>query len=56
MACNVAGPGGGKTNELSNLLKRWFGENAGLPGTDFKVLFKRQGSQWSVQPVLGGID
>ena len=42
---------GGKGNELSELLRRWFGNNAGLPGTDFKVVFELQQGQWRVSPL-----
>jgi hypothetical protein len=55
VACNVANPSGGKTNELSNLLKAWFGENAGLPGTDFRVLFEWKDGRWYARPLDNGI-
>jgi hypothetical protein len=51
VACNVARPVGVTSNQLSNLLKSWFGEYAGLPGTDFKVLFERKEGQWHCQPL-----
>lgn len=52
IACNVAKPiGSGETNELISLLRSWFGENAGLPGTDFKVLFELKGENWSIRPL-----
>lgn len=51
VACNVAGPAGSKTNELSRLLRGWFGQNAGLPGTDYRVLFTRSEGQWSLRPL-----
>ncbi len=51
IACNVAKPLAGQNNELSSLLKSWFGPNAGLPGTDFKVQFELKDSQWSVRPL-----
>jgi hypothetical protein len=51
VACNVAKPVGGAANELSSLLRQWFGENAGMPGTDFKVRFERQGGQWIAKPL-----
>ena len=50
VACNVAKPLGGTKNELGQLLKTWFGPNAGLPGTDFKVHFSTQQGQWHAQP------
>jgi SOS-response transcriptional repressor LexA len=51
VACNVAKPVGTTGNQLSNLLRGWFGENAGLPGTDFRVRFHRQADQWKIDPV-----
>lgn len=52
VACNVAKTvGGGRTNELSTLLRSWFGENAGLPGTDFKVSFESKGGLWHIRPL-----
>lgn len=52
VACNVAKPLGGTKNELEQLLKTWFGPNAGLPGTDFKVHFSTQQGQWHAQPSI----
>lgn len=51
VACNVAKPVGGNTNELSSLLRQWFGKNAGMPGTDFKVLFELRSGQWIARPL-----
>ncbi|XZE17519.1 DEAD/DEAH box helicase family protein [Pirellulaceae bacterium SH449] len=51
VACNVANPAGVKGNELHNLLMDWFGENAGLPGTDFKVTFESRDGQWYASPL-----
>ncbi len=51
VACNVAKPLAGQGNELSSLLKTWFGPNAGLPGTDFKVQFQSKGGQWNIRPL-----
>lgn len=56
VACNVAGPAGGNTNELSNLLKNWFGENAGLPGTDYTVLFELKAGKWSIRPLNSSLN
>ncbi|WP_404306984.1 DEAD/DEAH box helicase family protein [Neorhodopirellula lusitana] len=50
IACNVAKPVGETKNQLGDLMKRWFGPNAGLPGTDFRVEFRKQNGQWSVEP------
>ena len=52
VACNVAKPvNGGSANELSTLLRSWFGEKAGLPGTDFKVIFESKERQWYIRPL-----
>lgn len=51
VACNVAKPIGGSSNELSTLLRNWFGDKAGVPGTDFKVVFTFKQGQWHVRPL-----
>ena len=51
VACNVAAPEGEKVNQLSELLKSWFGPNAGLPGTGFVVRFTKEGDAWTASPV-----
>ncbi len=51
VACNVAAPVGEKGNKLSDLLHAWFGADAGLPGTDFKVQFARRNGEWHASPV-----
>ena len=51
IACNVAHPVGQNRNQLSDLLRGWFGTDAGQPGTDFKVRFELSEGQWSVEPV-----
>ena len=48
IACNVAGPpeekvGDKLPNRLPELLREWFGADAGLPGTSFMVGFARDG-------------
>ncbi|MFN5435808.1 MAG: helicase-related protein, partial [Planctomyces sp.] len=52
VAVNVAGPAGVEQNQLSDLLRGWFGADAGLPGTDFRVRFELRDGQWSISPVL----
>ena len=54
VACNVAAPEGETSNQLSELLRDWFGPNAGLPGTGFVVRFTRDGDAWSASPVSPG--
>jgi superfamily II DNA or RNA helicase/diadenosine tetraphosphate (Ap4A) HIT family hydrolase/HKD family nuclease/SOS-response transcriptional repressor LexA len=51
IACNVAHPLGDEKNQLPGLLRGWFGENAGAPGTNYQVAFTRSESGWSVEPV-----
>ena len=51
VACNVAGPQGEKANQLGELLRDWFGPNAGLPGTDYKVQFETKNQQWFACPM-----
>ena len=51
VACNVAKPVGAKDNQLGDLLRDWFGANAGLPGTDFHVRFEAKDGEWHVHPV-----
>ena len=50
VACNVAKPAGESGNQLSDLLRKWFGLDAGLPGTDFKVLFESRKGEWHARP------
>ncbi|MCA9064302.1 MAG: DEAD/DEAH box helicase family protein, partial [Planctomycetaceae bacterium] len=52
VACNVAAPKGGKDNRLPELLRSWFGPNAGLPGTGFVVRFEQSNGSWAALPVL----
>ncbi len=51
VACNVAQPVGEKANQLGDLLKQWFGPNAGLPGTSFHVRFESKSGEWHVSPI-----
>jgi superfamily II DNA or RNA helicase/diadenosine tetraphosphate (Ap4A) HIT family hydrolase/HKD family nuclease/SOS-response transcriptional repressor LexA len=51
VACNVAKPVGEKTNQLGDLLKQWFGPNAGLPGTNFHVRFESKSGEWQISPI-----
>lgn len=59
IACNVAHPKGMTGNLLPDLLRSWFGADAGLPGSDFKVRFSRVDGEWRVEPLqvaaLGGV-
>ena len=49
--CNVAHPVGSSTNQLPDLLRRWFGPAAGHPGTDFHIRFAPSPDGWWVEPV-----
>ncbi len=51
VACNVAKPVGETSNQLGDLLKHWFGPNAGLPGTNFQVRFESKDGEWRAAPV-----
>ncbi len=49
--CNVARPAGTDRNRLPDLLRDWFGPNAGHPGTRFEVAFERSPDGWWIEPV-----
>jgi hypothetical protein len=51
VACNVAHLKGTTDNCLDELLKSWFGPDAGLPGTGFTVRFQSSTEGWRVEPV-----
>jgi SOS-response transcriptional repressor LexA len=51
IACNVASPLGSEENQILPLLRGWFGENAGAPGTNYQVAFTQSESGWAVEPV-----
>jgi superfamily II DNA or RNA helicase/diadenosine tetraphosphate (Ap4A) HIT family hydrolase len=48
--CNVARPVGKQRNELADLLRRWFGPDAGKPGSAFYVRFSRSPDGWWIEP------
>ena len=50
IACNVASSLGSEENQIAQLLRSWFGENAGAPGTNYQVAFTRSETGWSVAP------
>lgn len=42
-------------NELPDLLRKWFGPDAGQPGVPLHyVMFRRQGGRWEARPDQGG--
>jgi hypothetical protein len=51
VACNVAHPKGTTDNRLDELLRSWFGPDAGLPGTGFTARFQNSTEGWRVNPV-----
>lgn len=51
IACNVAAPQGTDSNRIGELLRDWFGQDAGLPGTGFTVKFQHSAEGWSVTPI-----
>jgi len=51
IACNVASPLGSEANQILPLLRSWFGENAGAPGTNYQVAFTKSETGWAVEPV-----
>lgn len=50
IAVNLAMEPGGKTNVLPELMRGWFGLNAGLPGTRHRVLLSRRQGRWVLEP------
>ncbi len=51
IAVNVAHEGDSATNVLPDLLRSWFGEAAGQPGSEHRVVLKRVQRTWSLAPV-----
>lgn len=56
VACNFAKPVGDSDNQLGELLRRWFGRDAGLPGTDFNVRFESKNGMWHAHPIGARIE
>ena len=50
IACNVAAPAGDSGNKLVDLLRDWFGSDAGAPGTGFQVKFTPSEEGWLIEP------
>jgi superfamily II DNA or RNA helicase/diadenosine tetraphosphate (Ap4A) HIT family hydrolase/HKD family nuclease len=51
IALNRAHRRGSATNDLHALLRTWFGESAGLPGTEQYVELRRDKEGWELKPV-----
>jgi hypothetical protein len=49
VAVNVIRRPGNPRNELPTILRRWFGADVGLPGTNFHVVFKRADTGWTLE-------
>jgi hypothetical protein len=44
-------PSGSEINMLPELLRKWFGSDTGAPGTRHRVLLRRTGDEWSLEPL-----
>jgi hypothetical protein len=53
VAVNVIRRPGNPRNELPTILRRWFGADAGLPGTNFRVVFQHTGGRFRLEPAGG---
>ena len=53
VAVNVMRRVGSEENALHEVLRGWFGENAGAPGTNHQVSFERAEDAWEMTPVDG---
>ena len=51
IACNVASPAGSDENQMHRLIRGWFGDDAGAPGTSYQVAFTNSGAGWAAEPV-----
>jgi superfamily II DNA or RNA helicase len=50
VAINVARRSGSDSNVLSDVLHKWFGPDAGRPGTRHKVMLRRVDDDWELRP------
>jgi hypothetical protein len=48
---NVISKVGTQENDLAPIMRRWFGEEAGQPGTRFQVAFERQDNGYHLMPL-----
>ena len=51
LALNVLRRKGSDANELPGIVRRWFGPNAGLPGTDFQVVLEQDERGYTLAPL-----
>ena len=49
IAVNVLRRRGNPRNELPTVLRKWFGPDAGLPGTNFRVVFRPTTRAWTLE-------
>ncbi len=54
IALNVARRPGSEENVLAEILRGWFGEDAGLPGTTHQVVLEETEDGWRLSPVTHG--
>jgi hypothetical protein len=52
VALNVARRAGSASNDLHELMRRWFGPSAGQPGTEHWVELERTTSGWVMRPLV----
>lgn len=50
-AVNVARRQGSDKNVLPEVLQKWFGSDAGKPGTKHQVILRRDGDVWELRPI-----
>ena len=55
VALNVAQKEGSERNELPSILRRWFGPDAGAPGTRHQVQLAREDDVWTLTPSGVGV-
>ena len=53
IALNVVTRPGSRENVLPEILRRWFGPDAGRPGRSDDVVFRRQGDVYVMAPATG---
>ena len=51
LALNVVRRKGSEANELPGIVRRRFGPNAGLPGTDFQVVLEQDERRYTLAPL-----
>lgn len=51
IAINVIRLPGTEANLLPEIVRGWFGPDAGQPGTDFRVRIRQSGSDWVMEPI-----